>query len=60
MLMKHDIVTSIPIATQRFGRHIPTQANARNNRTSIVRQQISKHTSLTIEAAFCVVRAKWL
>jgi hypothetical protein len=28
------------------------EANARNNRTSIARQRISKHASLTIEAVF--------
>jgi hypothetical protein len=30
----------------------PAEANARNNRTSNARQQISKHASLTIEAVF--------
>jgi hypothetical protein len=42
-------VTCIPIARQRFGKHIPAQANALNNRTSIARQWGCKHASLTIE-----------
>jgi hypothetical protein len=49
--MQEYIATCIPIARQRLGKHIPAQAKARNNRTSIARQPISKHTSLlTIEA----------
>jgi hypothetical protein len=44
----------IPIARQRLGKHIPAEANARNNRTSIARHRISKHASLTIEAMFSV------
>jgi hypothetical protein len=31
------------IARQRLGKHIPVGANARNNKTSIARQRISKH-----------------
>jgi hypothetical protein len=58
--MKQNIVTYRPIARQRLGKHIPAGANALNNMTSIARQRISKHASLTIEAVFCVVRAKWL
>jgi hypothetical protein len=42
----------IPIARQRLGKHILVEANARTNRTSIVRQRISKHASLTTEAVF--------
>jgi hypothetical protein len=42
----------IPIARQRLCKHIPAEANARNNRTSIARQRISKHTSVTIDAVF--------
>jgi hypothetical protein len=49
-----DIVTCIHIARQRLGKHIPTQAYARNDRTSVLRQRISKHTSLKIEAMFSV------
>jgi hypothetical protein len=44
-------VTCIPIARQRLGKHIPAKANARN-RTSIARQRICKHASVTIEAVF--------
>jgi hypothetical protein len=33
-----------------IGKHIPDGANERSNRTSIARQLISKHASLTIEA----------
>jgi hypothetical protein len=40
------------VATQRLGKHIPAEANARNNRTPTARQRISKHASLTIEAVF--------
>jgi hypothetical protein len=47
-----DIVISIPIASQRLVKHIPAEANALNNRTSIVRQKISKHASLTTEDGF--------
>jgi hypothetical protein len=45
------IVTCISIARQRLGKHIPAEANA-HNRTSITRQRINKHTSLTIEEVF--------
>jgi hypothetical protein len=44
-----------PIATQWLDEHIPTEANARNNNTSIARQRISKRTALKLEAVFCVV-----
>jgi hypothetical protein len=36
-------MTCIPIARQRLGKHILTQANVHNSRTSIARQRISKH-----------------
>jgi hypothetical protein len=42
----------ISIAKQRLGKHIPVEANARNNMTSITRQRISKYAFLTTEAAF--------
>jgi hypothetical protein len=42
-------VTCTPIARQRVGRHVPTEAHARNNRTSNARQRSCKHKSLTIE-----------
>jgi hypothetical protein len=41
-----------PIARQRVGKHIPARANAHKNRTSIARQRISKHASLTTEVVF--------
>jgi hypothetical protein len=44
------IVTCISIARQRLGKHIPEEANARNNRTSIARLRINKHAFLTREA----------
>jgi hypothetical protein len=47
-------VTCIPIANQRFSKHIPALANSLNNRMSVARQRISKHTSLIIEAVFSV------
>jgi hypothetical protein len=49
-----NIVMYRPIGRQRLGRHIPVEANAGDNRTSIARQWISKHASLTIEAVFSV------
>jgi hypothetical protein len=51
-------VTCIPIARQRFGKHIPAQEYVLNNRTSIARQRISRHTFLTIEAVFSVGSVK--
>jgi hypothetical protein len=53
-------MTHIPIARQRLRKHFPARANARKNRTSIVRQRIGKHTSLTIKPVFRGGRAKWL
>jgi hypothetical protein len=50
-----NIMTYRPIARQRLGKPIHTGANARSNRTYIVRQRISKHASLTIE----VVLSAW-
>jgi hypothetical protein len=46
------IMTCIPIARQRLGKHSPAETNARNNRTSITRERISKHAPLTVEAVF--------
>jgi hypothetical protein len=48
------IVTYRPIARQRLGKHIPTEANSRNIRSSITRKRISKHASLTTEGVFSV------
>jgi hypothetical protein len=42
----------VPTAKQRLAKHIPAQADTRNNTTSIARQQINKNISLTIEAVF--------
>jgi hypothetical protein len=39
-------VTYTPISRQRLGKHIVAEANARNDKTSIVRQRISKHAYL--------------
>jgi hypothetical protein len=47
-------MTCKPIASQRLGKHIPAEANARNNKTSTATQGISKHSSLTIEVVFSV------
>jgi hypothetical protein len=47
-------VTCILVAWQQLGKHIPAQANSLNSGTSIARQRISKHTSLTVEAVFSV------
>jgi hypothetical protein len=54
----NDIVTCIVIA-KRLGKHIPWQANARNNRIFILGNG-SVNTSLIIEAVSCMIRAKWL
>jgi hypothetical protein len=51
----NNIVTCIPIARQRLGKHIPERANVRKNRTCIARQRASKHASLKIETV-CSVR----
>jgi hypothetical protein len=41
-LIQYNVIYR-PIARQRLGEHIPAGANARNNKTSIARQLISKH-----------------
>jgi hypothetical protein len=41
-----------PIARERLGKHNPVGEKARDNGTSITRQRISKHASLTILAVF--------
>jgi hypothetical protein len=48
----YNIVTCIPIARQRFGKHIPAGAKARKRRTYTDRQRITKHVSLITETAF--------
>jgi hypothetical protein len=47
-----NVVTHRPIVRQRPGKHIPAQAYARNKKTSIARQRISKQAFSAIEAAF--------
>jgi hypothetical protein len=47
-----NIVTYRSIARQRLGKHIPTEAYARNNGAPIVRQRISKQAFSTIETEF--------
>jgi hypothetical protein len=37
-----NIVTYRSVARQRLGKHIPAEAYGRSNRTSIIRQRISK------------------
>jgi hypothetical protein len=46
----HSLHTFQDIARQRLGKHIPARANERKNRTSIVKQRITKQASLTTEA----------
>jgi hypothetical protein len=48
------------IARQRAAKHIPTEANARNNRRSIARQRHGKQAFSTMQAVFRVVRVKWI
>jgi hypothetical protein len=45
-------VTYRPIDRQRLGKHIPAEANASNNRTSITRQQISEEAFSTTEMLY--------
>jgi hypothetical protein len=45
-------MTYVLIARQRLSKHIPVEANARNNKTSIAVHRISKHASLATEAVF--------
>jgi hypothetical protein len=52
MFCTWHIVICIPTARQRLGKHTPAAENARDNKTSIARQLISKHSSLTTEAVF--------
>jgi hypothetical protein len=47
-------VTYTCIARQRLDKHIPAKVYVRNNRTSIVRQRISKQAFSTIGAVFSV------
>jgi hypothetical protein len=56
----HDIVTCIPVPRPRLDKHFPARANARKNRTTIDRQRIGKHASLTIEAVFSCLQGTHL
>jgi hypothetical protein len=51
---EEHIVMCKPISRQRLGKHILVEAKAYNNKTSITRQQISKHASLTTVTVFPV------
>jgi hypothetical protein len=48
-MASNGIVTCTPIARQRVGKHVPAEANERNDRTCIARQQSCNHASLTKE-----------
>jgi hypothetical protein len=48
------VVRAVPIARQRAAKHIPAEANARNNSTSIARQRRGKQVWSTIQAVFSV------
>jgi hypothetical protein len=51
-------VTYRLIARQRLGKHIPAEAQASNNRTSIARQRISKQAFSTVER-LCFLRGPY-
>jgi hypothetical protein len=44
----------MPIARQRVAKHIPADANARNNRTSIAKELRCNQALSTIQAVFSV------
>jgi hypothetical protein len=54
------MVRSMRIAWQRVAKHIPAEANARNNRRSIARQRRGKQALSAIQVVFHGVRAKRL
>jgi hypothetical protein len=54
-LAEKNIVTHRPIVRQRFGKHIPAESYARSDRSSIVRQWISKQAFSTI-VRLCFLR----
>jgi hypothetical protein len=59
ILFSKYIFTCTPIAGQRVGKDVPSEANAWNNMTSIARQRSCKHASLTTEdGVFRGVRAE--
>jgi hypothetical protein len=51
------VVRAMSIARQRAAKHIPTEANARNNGRSIARQWRGKQALSTIQVVF---RANWM
>jgi hypothetical protein len=60
-MLKHVVYIVTCIARQRVGKHIPAEANARNNMMSIARQRSCKRAFLTIEdGVFRGVRAEEL
>jgi hypothetical protein len=60
MKLSVSIEICTPIARQRLAEHIPAEANARNNTTSIARQRRGNHALSKVQAVFCVVRAEGL
>jgi hypothetical protein len=54
------VVRAMPIARQRFAKHIPGEANAPNNRGSIAMHRRGKQALPRIQAIFRGVLAKWI
>jgi hypothetical protein len=52
------VVHAVSIPSQRVAKHRPADANTRNNRRYIARQQRGKQALSTIQAVFRGVRAK--
>jgi hypothetical protein len=52
------VVCAMPIARQRIAKHIPAEANARNNRRCIDRQRRGKQALSTIQVVFSVESAQ--
>jgi hypothetical protein len=58
----------MPIVRERFGKHIPAETRLNNREAvlyvvlaaTVAMQLCGKHATLTMEAVFCVARAKWL
>jgi hypothetical protein len=48
------VFRAMPIARQQVAKHIPAEANARNNKTPIARQRRGKQALTTIRAVFSV------
>jgi hypothetical protein len=49
------VVPAMPIARQRVAKHISSEANARNNRTSIAKQRRGKQALSTIQDMFSMI-----